>query len=214
MISQIGRLALPLLALAIAGCGPLVQIGGNSSRPDSLYTLSAPPPAAVSAGLNPLDMQQAVTVDMPSVPGALQTLRIPVTVADTSIQYVTAAQWTEQPNRLFQRLLADTLAAHGTAVVDQRSSGQAGGRRLTGQLLVFGVDVRNGRQVEARYDATLSGPDGVRQRRFERTVPLVQVVGPEVAVALNQAANAVASDVAAWVATPIATPRISKPSHE
>ncbi len=189
---------LALLSLA-AACGPLVQIGGNSPRPDALYTLGAPPPAAVPAGLKPVDMQQAVTVDIPSVPGALQTLRIPVTVSDTAIQYLTGAQWSEQPNRLFQRLLADTLTSHGVNVVDQRSSGQTGGRRLTGQLMAFGVDVRNARQVHVRYDAQLSGPDGVRQRRFERELPLAQAQGAEAAVALNQAANAVAADVALWV---------------
>lgn len=191
-------LMLPLAGLA-AGCGPLVQVGGNSVRPESLYTLSAPPPAAVPAGIKPLDMKQAVSVDIPSVPGALQTLRIPVTVSDTSIQYVTGAQWAEHPNRLFQRLLADTLAANGVGIVDQRSSGQTGGRRLTGQLLAFGVDVRGQRQVHVRYDALLAGPDGVRQRRFEREVPLPEVRGPEVAAALNRAANAVAADVAHWV---------------
>lgn len=191
-------LLLPLLGLA-AACGPLVQIGGNSPRPDALYTLSATPPESVPAGLNPIDMKQAVTVDMPSVPAALQTLRIPVTVSDTSIQYLTGAQWAEQPNRLFQRLLADRLSASGIGVVDQRSSGQTGGRRLTGQLLAFGVDVRGGQQVRVRYDAQLAGPDGVRQRRFEREVPLAAVQGPEAAVALNAAANAIATEVAQWV---------------
>ena len=194
--------ALPLLLLGLtAACGPLVQIGGNSPRPDALYTLSAPPPAAVPAGLGPIDMAQAGTVDMPSVPGALQTLRIPVTVSDTSIQYLTGAQWAEQPNRLFQRLLADRLSASGIGVVDQRSSGQTGGRRLTGQLLAFGVDVRGARQVHVRYDAQLAGADGVRQRRFEREVPLGNVEGADAAVALNAAANAIAAEVAQWVGT-------------
>ena len=50
------RLIWPLLALAAAGCGPIVQIGGNSNRPASLYTLSAPPPAAVPSGLKPYRM--------------------------------------------------------------------------------------------------------------------------------------------------------------
>ncbi len=195
---------LPVLlgpALLLAACGPLVQVGGNTPRPESLYTLSAPPPASVPAGLQPIDMTKAVTVDMPSVPGALQTMRIPVTVSDTSIQYVTGAQWSEQPNRLFQRLLADTLAARGVGVVDQRSSGQTGGRRLTGQLLAFGADVRSGQQVHVRYDAMLAGPDGVRQRRFEREVPLSSINGATVTTALNQAANSVAADVAAWVSS-------------
>lgn len=194
----------PALLLAaccalLAGCGPLVQVGGNAPQPDALYTLTAEP-AAVPAGLSPVDMAAAVSVDLPSVPGALQTLRIPVTLSDTALQYVKAAQWSEQPNRLFQRLLADRLVASGVAVIDQRSSGQIGGRRLTGQLLAFGVDVRGAASVVVRYEATLTGPDGVRQRRFERTEPVARVEGAAVARALNGAANAVAADVARWVA--------------
>jgi cholesterol transport system auxiliary component len=185
--------------LLLAGCGPLVQIGGNAPTPDALYTLTATAAAAVPAGQAPVALATAVSVDIPAVPGALQTLRIPVTVSDTSMQYVKTAQWLEQPNRLFQRLLADTLTHGGIAVIDQRSSGTMGGRRLTGQLLAFGVDVRGSPMVKVRYDATLAGPGGVRQRRFEREAAVAAVDGAEVAAALNGAANAVAADVALWV---------------
>jgi cholesterol transport system auxiliary component len=190
-------LLVPFLA---AACGPLVQVGGNAPRPDAVYTLSAASPMAVPAGTAPIDLTRAVTIDTPSMPGALQTIRIPVTVSDTAIQYVQGAQWSEQPNRLFQRLLADTLVHSGVAVIDQRSSGQSGGRRLTGQLMAFGLDVRDGQAVRVRFDATLAGPDGVRQRRFEREAPVGSAEGADVALALNGAANRVAADVAAWVA--------------
>jgi cholesterol transport system auxiliary component len=193
-------LSLLALSLLVPACSPIIQVGGNSPRPDALYTLSTASPAAVPTGTKPIDMAKAVTIDTPSMPGALQTLRIPVTVSDTAIQYVRGAQWSEQPNRLFQRLLADTLVHSGIAVVDQRSSGQTGGRRLTGQLMAFGLDVRDGRQVRVRYDATLAGPDGVRQRRFEREAAVASPDGTDVALALNGAANRVAADVAAWVA--------------
>lgn len=195
------RALLPLLlAPLLAACGPLVQVGGNAPRPDALYTLSAAPASAVPVGQVPVDLARAVSVDVPAVPGALQTLRIPVTVSDTSIQYVKAAQWAEQPNRLFQRVLADTLSHAGIAVIDQRSSGQIGGQRLTGQLLAFGVDARGGGRVKIRYDAMLTGPEGVRQRRFEREADVGQVDGDSVALALNGVANLVAADVARWVA--------------
>jgi len=194
-----GLLALLLLA---GGCSPLVQIGGNAPRPAELYTLSATSPAAVPAAVSPVNMKTAVSVGLPTVPGALQTLRIPVTVSDTAVQYMKAAQWSEQPNRLFQRLLADTLVHAGQAIIDSRSVGISGGQQLSGQLMEFGVDVRGGApQVRVRYDATLSGPAGVRQRRFERSVPVAAVEGPAVADALNRAANAVAGDVAGWLAT-------------
>ncbi|WP_374388127.1 ABC-type transport auxiliary lipoprotein family protein [Sandaracinobacter sp.] len=192
--------ALPLLLL-LAGCGPLVEIGGNTPRPAALYTLSAAPPEAVPAGVQPIDLSKAITIDTPTLPGALQTVRIPVTVSDTSIQYVRDAQWAEQPNRLFQRLLADMLVHSGVAVIDQRSSGQSAQQRLTGQLTAFGVDARGSPQVRVRFDATLSGPDGIRQRRFEREAPVGDVAGAPVAEALNGAANRVAADVAAWVSS-------------
>lgn len=185
--------------LLVGGCGPLVQIGGNVARPEALYTISAAYPAPAPAGQIPVDMAKAVSIDVPQVPGALQTLRIPVVVSDTSIQYVREASWAEQPNRLFQRLLADTLVNNGIAVIDQRSSGKAGGRRLTGQLKAFGADVRDGRLVRVRFDATLIGPDGVRQRRFEHDAPVARIDGAHVSAALNSAANAVAADVSRWI---------------
>lgn len=189
-----------LLAVLLAGCGPLVQIGGNSPSPAALYTLSATSAPAVPAGQAPVEMASAVTVQVPTVPGALQTLRIPVSVSDTSFQYVQASQWSEQPNRLFQRLLADTLVHGGIAVVDARSVGVSAKRVLSGQLVVFGVDVRGpAPMVRVRYDATLATPVGLRQRRFEREAGIAGVSGPEVAVALNAAANQVAADVSVWV---------------
>jgi len=194
--------AATLVLVLLGGCGPLIQVGGNVVPPDALYTVSATAPAAVPTGQVPVDMARAVSIDIPAVPGALQTLRIPVIVSDTSIQYVQAAQWSEQPNRLFQRLLADTLTHKGIAVIDQRSTGTTGGRRLTGQLMAFGVDVRQEQVVRVRYDATLAEPDGVRQRRFERDAPLARIDGANVSAALNSAANAVAADVSQWIGTP------------
>lgn len=200
---MIPRAAPLLLAAVVAACSPLVQVGGNAPPVDAVLTLTAAPPAAaVPAGLASVDVGRAVTIDTPAVPGALRTLRIPVTVSDTAIQYVRAAQWSEQPARLFQRLLVDVVRASGTPVLDQRSSGQLGGRRLTGELLAFGVDVRDAPVVRIRYDATLSGPDGIRQRRFEREAPLARVDGQTAAAALNAAANALAADVARWLAAP------------
>lgn len=188
-----------LLALALGSCGPIVQVGGNAPRPDALHTLTAVAPAATPAPAA-VDLARAVTVDVPTMPGALRTLRMPVTVSDTAIQYVPAAQWAEQPNRLFQRLLAETLASTGMPVIDARSAGLVSNRRLTGELLAFGVDVRGASPVaRVRYDATLTTPKGLAQRRFEAEVPLAAVSGPAVAAALNRGANQVAGEVALWV---------------
>jgi cholesterol transport system auxiliary component len=188
---------LALLLLALGACGPLVQIGGNAPPPDALLTITA------DAGTVPLpagtvDRSRAITIGLPVVPGALQTLRLPVQIADTQVQYLVKANWAEQPNRLFQRLLADRLSGAGTPVLDART-GTAAGRTLAGELAVFGLDSRSGAVVaRVRYDALLTTAAGSRIRRFEASEPAA-TTGPDAAAALNRAANRVAGDVVAWV---------------
>lgn len=192
------RHLLPLLLLS--GCGPIVQVGAPAPPPAALLTLSATGPAASPAGLAPVAMGEAVTLLGASAPASLQTTRIPVQVSETEVQYLKAAQWAEPPARLFVRLLADTLAGAGIAVVDRQVTGRAAPRLLGGELALFDVDVRGGSpRVRVRYDATLVGPEGVRQRRFEREAPVAAVEPGEVSRALNAAANAVAADVARWM---------------
>ncbi len=195
-------------AAVLAGCGPLVQIGGNDKAPPSLLALRATAVPAAGATSGTTDARATVLVLVPAVPGTLQTLRLPVTMTDTTVEYLTGATWAEQPNREFQRVLADTLAAKGIPVLDPRQSTAAGGRTLSGTLLDFGLDVRNpaAAVVRVRYDAALTGV-GVKgsappfaTRRFDASVPVATQNPTDVAIALNTAANQVAADVAAWVA--------------
>ncbi len=184
------------LALALGACGPLVQIGGNAKSPDSLLTLRATAtPAAASADTGP-----TLGVEVPAVPGPLQTLRMPVVTADTEVTYLKAAIWADQPNKQFQRLLSDTLVTHGRQVIDLSQSGVAPQRRLTGVLGEFGIDVRSPGTpvVRVRYDAQLTSP--FKLQRFEASEPLANVAPQEAAAALNRAANRVAGQVADWAA--------------
>lgn len=186
--------------LALAACGPLVQIGGNDKPPAMLLTLRAdagPPAGGIDAAT-----AKALVVAVPMAVGALQTLRIPVTTANTELQYLTGAQWSEQPNKLFRRVLADTVAARGIVVLDPLQRVPAGSRLLTGTLVEFGLDVRAAPVVRVRFDALLSsGGAQVAARRFEANVTPGAQSPEAVAAALNQAANQVAGEVAAWVAT-------------
>lgn len=194
------RAIVALLApvVIVAACGPLVQIGGGGKPPTALMTLRATTPP-VAGG--PADGAAQIGVAVPVVPGPLQTLRLPVTTSDNSVQYLAGATWAEQPNREFQRLLSDTLQASGAAVVSLRTS-PAPARTLTGQLIDFGLDVRNPAQpvVRVRYDAELLSRSGAapRLRRFVASEPAAGQTGPEVAAALNRAANRVAGEVAEW----------------
>jgi cholesterol transport system auxiliary component len=195
---------LSVIALALAACGPLVQIGGNTPAPDSLLTLRATAEPRPYAG--PASAGTALGVTLPLVPGTLQTLRLPVTTSDTEVLYLAKASWAEQPNRQFQRLLADTLASAGLAVVDSRQSTAAPARSLTGTLREFGLDVRNpgAPVVRVRYDAQIAAPGDrtapLLLRRFDASEPVPNQTPTAVAAALNRAANRLAADVALWAA--------------
>ncbi len=196
-----------LMIAALAGCGPLVQIGGNDKAPMSLLTLRASAVPAPGAATATTDPRATVLVLVPAVPGILQTLRLPVTTTDTTVAYLTGATWAEQPNREFQRVLADTIAAHGIPVLDPRQTTEAGGRTLSGTLLDFTLDVRNpaAAVVRVRFDAALTGaatkgsapPFAIR--RFDASVPVATQNPTDVAIALNTAANQVAGEVADWI---------------
>lgn len=192
------KIAIALGCLALAGCGPLIQIGGNAAPPDVLLTLRASPGEAAAPRGTP------ILVTLPSVPGALRTLRIPVTTRATEIAYLENANWIEQPNLLFQRLLGEVVQARsGRPVVDERTVDVVAALRLSGRLLEFGLDARGARAVHVRYDAILTSPAGglVASRRFEARESVADETGPEVARALNAAANGVATQVGDWVAS-------------
>lgn len=191
-----------LVAIVLAGCGPLVQIGGNAPPATSLLTLSATTPPKPYAG--PMQASATLAVEIPAVPLILQTLRLPVTTNATETTYLVGASWAEQPNRQFQRLLADTLSARGIGIVDARQAGIPPARSLTGSLGAFGLDVTDPLNpvVRVRYDAQVSGSrtaPTVLLRRFDASEPAPVQTPVAIAAALNRAANRVALDVAAWV---------------
>lgn len=190
----------PLAALLLASCGPLVQIGGGGPTPDALLVLRAPAMAPALVAGAPT---RTLLVDPPAVPGTLRTLRLPVTVADTQVQYLKAASWVEPPARLFQRLLIDVVAQRGgTVALDSRQYTGSATRRLGGTLLELGLDTRGGSRARVRFDATLLGANGaiLAVRRFETTEPVGAEDPATVGAALNVAANRLAVEVSDWAA--------------
>jgi cholesterol transport system auxiliary component len=188
-------------AAALVGCGPIVQIGGNAKAPESLLTIASTATARAYAG--PTRLADTLAVALPTVPATLQTLRLPVTGSASEVRYLAGATWAEQPNRQFQRLLADTITANGTPVLDARQPAVSPARLLSGTLRDFGLDISGAPQVRVRFDAQLAAPrapDGrVGIRRFEASEPVADQSPPAVAAALNRAANRVAAEVADWV---------------
>jgi cholesterol transport system auxiliary component len=187
-------LAACLGALTLSGC---ISLG--EKPPPVLLTLT--PASTVAAGTGrSTTAAAAVTVVVPSVPQALQTARVPVQATPTSIAYIKDAQWVEQPNRLFQHLLAETIAARtGRVVLDPRQSTLDPGTRLTGTLQSFGLDAASGQAIVV-YDAQIARSDGsaVETHRFSAQAP-ASATPQSVANALNASANEVAVAVADWL---------------
>jgi cholesterol transport system auxiliary component len=192
-------LASASLALALGACSLGSVLGSGGKAPATLLTLSAEAPAtgeftrAVAAG-------QSVTVSTPIISKELRTVRVPVQVTPTDVQYVTDAQWVDTPDRLFQDLISETIRRTTTRVVlDPNQTSLDPGLVVSGELRRFGYDAAKG-QVVVQFDGALSTVGGTRveTRRFEATAPS-NGSGASVGPALNRAANEVAGKVAAWV---------------
>ena len=183
-------------AVTLSGC---IGLGGKT--PPFLLTLDAD--AAPPAGAARTAAEAAtLTILIPTAPQKLRTPRIPVQQDDASVTYVKDAQWVEAPNRLFQRLVSETVAARTARVVlDEGQYLTAPGEQLAGQLMEFGVDARANEAVIV-YQAMLvsAGGKSVTQRRFEVREPIGgKVEAKPVGEALTRAANKVAVDVAGWL---------------
>ena len=194
------RLVAPLaLAIALGGCSIGGLLGGGAKTPASLLTLT---PEAADPGqiVRTANSGQAVTIAIPLVAKELNTVRVPVQVSPTDVQYVPNLQWVDTPDHLFQELVSETVRRTTSRVVlSPRQAALDPGLLMTGTLQRFGYDAGTG-QVIVQYDGSLSTEGGTRveARRFTATVPAdgsAGTVGP----ALNQAANQVAAEVAKWI---------------
>ena len=182
--------ALPLAACFSFGAKP----------PPSLLTLQPAAPVPVGAQASSA-IAKSVTVQVPTVPQALATARVPVQASATSVAYLEKALWVEVPARLFARLLSDTLTTRsGRVVLSPAQSISDPGSRLGGELRAFGLDATT-REAVVTYDASLvrANESAVEKRRFEARVPVATIDAVAAGPALNQAANQVAGEVADWV---------------
>jgi cholesterol transport system auxiliary component len=184
-------------ALALTAC---VSFGGKA--PPFLLTLDADAAPAPGTPRSSSDAT-TLTVLIPTAPQKLRTQRIPVQQDDGSVAYVVEAQWVEAPQRLFQRLLSDTIGAStDRLVLDEGQYLAAPGEQLAGQLLEFGIDARSNEAV-VTYQAMIvsGGGKNVRQQRFEAREDVSAIEARSAGAALSRAANKVAADVAKWVAS-------------
>jgi len=184
---------------ALAACSLGGLMGGGAKPPTTLQTLTTeapdPGPIARTAAAG-----KAVTMAVPVIPKELNTVRVPVQISPTDVQYVTNLQWVDTPDRLFQNLVAETVRrTTGRVVLDPDQTGLDPGLVLHGRLNRFGYDAQTG-QVVVVFDGSLEAAGGVQveTRRFTANAP-ADGTGPSVGPALNRAANQVAQQIAQWI---------------
>jgi cholesterol transport system auxiliary component len=185
------------LAVSLTGCAGL--LGGGGKTPTTLVTLT---PEAADPGqiARTAAAGQAVTIAVPTAPRQLSTVRVPVQLTPSDVQYVSNLQLADTPARLFASLVAETVRRTTNRVVlDPAQATLDPGLIVSGQLQRFGYDASTG-QVVVTYDGSLSvaGGNRVESRRFTATAP-ADGTGPSVGPALNSAANQVAGEVAKWI---------------
>jgi cholesterol transport system auxiliary component len=184
---------------ALAACSLGGLMGGGAKPPTTLQILTTeapdPGPIARTAAAG-----KAVTMAVPVIPKELNTVRVPVQISPTDVQYVTNLQWVDTPDRLFQNLVAETVRrTTGRVVLDPDQTGLDPGLVLHGRLNRFGYDAQTG-QVVVVFDGSLEAAGGgqVETRRFTANAP-ADGTGPSVGPALNRAANQVAQQIAQWI---------------
>ena len=183
------------LPLLLGGC---LSFGGKT--PETLLSLTADAAVPIGETVSSANAK-SISITVPAVPQSLATARVPVQANNTSIAYLKDAAWVEPPQRLFARVLADTVSARtGRVVLSTAQSFSDPGARMSGELRNFGVDATTSEAV-VTFDAALirNGGQAVEKRRFEARVPVTEIAAAPVGVALNQGANRVAGEVADWV---------------
>jgi cholesterol transport system auxiliary component len=186
------------LAATLSGCSLGGMLGGGKP-PTTLVSLTpeaAEPPQIARTAV----AGQAVTITTPTVGRELSTVRVPVQLTPTEVQYVANLQLVDSPARLFASLVAETVRRTTSRVVlDPGQTSLDPGLTVTGELRRFGYDASSG-QVVVTYDGSQSAAGGsrVETRRFTATAP-ADGTAPSVGPALNRAANQVALDVAKWI---------------
>jgi cholesterol transport system auxiliary component len=183
-----GALAVPLLALALAGCAAILP-----QRASDIYDLTAPGRASTARG----GLQ--VLVPEPSALKALDTDRIAARPAPSQYAYLPNAVWSDSLPKLLQARLMQTL----------QNSGRVRAAGLPGQGLVIDyqlvVDIRafelTGEGALAEFSVKLMDDSNgrvVRSRVFRHVEPVASSANEAVVAGLDAAMDSAFLEITRW----------------
>ena len=104
-------------ALALATSVGACSLGGvlGAGKPPAYMLTLTPEAADPGAIVRSANAGQAVTIAIPQVPKEIRTVRVPVQVTPSAVQYVPNLQYIDTPDRLFAALVAETVRAVAAA---------------------------------------------------------------------------------------------------
>ncbi|MDM9628275.1 ABC-type transport auxiliary lipoprotein family protein [Rhizobium sp. S152] len=182
-------MALPLLALVLAGCG--------TSAKNDTFDLSAP-----VTGTGPAAKRAQILVQQPTALQALNSEQIVIRVSGSEIQYLAKAQWSDKLPRMVQAKLVEAY----------ENSGKLGGVGVPGQGLAidyqvvtdirsFEISAGGGSRAVVEISAKiLNDRNGTvrAQKVFSQSVPTGGGSNEAFVKALDRAFSSVSSEIVNW----------------
>ncbi|MEM6680975.1 MAG: ABC-type transport auxiliary lipoprotein family protein [Pseudomonadota bacterium] len=190
------------MSLALAACGPLVDLGETNAPPPRIYDIA--PQGLDSTSTAGLARPLVLLIEEPMTSGILDRERIAVRFESGEIQYLSGLRLADRPTRLVRRSLQNHLAAiDGLTVLGRGALDVPSDYRLKLFLLDFQINAGPGNTEQTRValDALLLNDRGelvsVERFKIAQDIPAAR---PAAAVGgLRDGLAAAAEDMRRWL---------------
>ncbi|ATX65990.1 ABC-type transport auxiliary lipoprotein family protein [Roseinatronobacter bogoriensis] len=183
----------------LSGCGALSAIG-DATTPLDAYELRAP--ALPQAGRM---LARALSVELPTSSGALETDRILIKPNPVQSLYLPGARWSDQAPAMFQTVMLRAFEDTGAlSYVGRRPLGGSGDFALISEITDFQAELsEDGNSAIARIRLTArmvreSDARVMARRSFQALAPAPSTETLDIVQAFNVASDEVLGDLVRW----------------
>jgi len=183
----------------LSGCGALSAIG-DATTPLDAYELRAP--ALPQAGRM---LGRALSVELPTSSGALETDRILIKPNAVQSLYLPGARWSDQAPAMFQTVMLRAFEDTGAlSYVGRRPLGGSGDFALISEITDFQAELsEDGNSAIARIRLTArmvreSDARVMARRSFQALAPVASTETLDIVQAFNVASDEVLGDLVRW----------------